>query len=237
MTTRKGKDPELIGEVLEPEKKNRELDVRATIASATMELARIQERAAAVKIDGPETMGYAAETVSLAQKIGKALEARRTELTKPLLEEKQAIDRRFKELTDRIEAIKKGMIEKIDAFKAAERLRIQEETRKQEEEAEQRRLQAILEAENAQEELGIEIPADMLTPAPIAPLEAPSARIATASGGIGERKVWLWSVFDHAQVPRAYLMVDGSAITKAVRDGVREIPGVKIYQETKTVAI
>lgn len=237
MSTSKGKEPELIGEVLEPEKKNRELDVRAIIASTTMELSKIEQRAMDVKIQDQEGLSYAAETVSLAQKIGKRLEERRVELTKPILEEKQAIDRRFKELTDRLDRMKRGMIEKIDVFKAAERARIQEETRKQQEAAELARLAAEFEAPAAAQELGIDIPADMLAPEPQAPPEAPVARIETASGGIGERKLWLWTVYDDAQIPRAFLMVNGSAITKAVREGVRDIPGVKIYQDTKTVAI
>ena len=47
----------------------------------------------------------------------------------------------------------------------------------------------------------------------------------------GVTKTWAFEITDASTVPRAYLIVDEKAIRQAVRDGVRTIPGVRIYQE------
>ena len=44
-------------------------------------------------------------------------------------------------------------------------------------------------------------------------------------------KRWVFDVVSESKVPRDYLMVDTQKIRQAVRDGIREIPGVEIYQE------
>ncbi len=52
---------------------------------------------------------------------------------------------------------------------------------------------------------------------------------------VGESTVvkrWIHEVVDETKVPRAYMSVDGVAIGKAVRDGIRTIAGVRIYQKT-----
>lgn len=49
----------------------------------------------------------------------------------------------------------------------------------------------------------------------------------------GASKPWTFEVVDYDQVPREYLMVDEKAIRQAIRDGNREIAGVRIFQETR----
>jgi hypothetical protein len=49
----------------------------------------------------------------------------------------------------------------------------------------------------------------------------------------GSRKVWRFEIQDAGLVPREYLTVDEKKIRAAVREGAREIPGVRIYQETQ----
>ncbi len=46
--------------------------------------------------------------------------------------------------------------------------------------------------------------------------------------GAATRKRWTATVTDPAQVPREYLVVDQRLINAAVKQGVREIPGVSI---------
>jgi len=69
------------------------------------------------------------------------------------------------------------------------------------------------------------------------PVEMPrETRIATEAGTVYEKRSWKFLIEDAAQVPREYLMVDERAIRDAVKAGVREIPGVKIY-EHKDIAV
>lgn len=61
---------------------------------------------------------------------------------------------------------------------------------------------------------------------------APETNIQGNSGGSANiKKVWLFKVTNPELVPRKYLVVDESAIRKAVVAGEREIQGVNIYQD------
>lgn len=47
----------------------------------------------------------------------------------------------------------------------------------------------------------------------------------------GSTKTWTFEIEDASQIPREYLMVDETAIRKAINAGIRELPGVKIFQK------
>jgi hypothetical protein len=65
--------------------------------------------------------------------------------------------------------------------------------------------------------------------APAAEVAAP-AKLQSASGSAATTKRWTATVIDDTLVPREYLSVDEKKIRTAVREGVREIPGVRIEQ-------
>jgi hypothetical protein len=44
-------------------------------------------------------------------------------------------------------------------------------------------------------------------------------------------KRWTYKVVLINKVPREYLQINSSAVTTAIREGIREIPGLEIYQE------
>lgn len=46
------------------------------------------------------------------------------------------------------------------------------------------------------------------------------------------RRKWNWSVTDETKIPREYLMPNIGAIDLAIEEGVRDIPGLEIYEET-----
>lgn len=43
--------------------------------------------------------------------------------------------------------------------------------------------------------------------------------------------VWTFEVVDINAVPREYLVLDETAVRRAIQAGIREIPGLKIYQK------
>lgn len=51
------------------------------------------------------------------------------------------------------------------------------------------------------------------------------------AGTVSERKFWTFEIVDPMQIPRAYLMIDEKAIRAAVKAGVRDIPGVRIFED------
>lgn len=60
--------------------------------------------------------------------------------------------------------------------------------------------------------------------------QAKEAVIPMASG---MRKVWEWELLELGDVPLQYLCLDETAVRKAIMEGVRDIPGLKISQELK----
>lgn len=48
------------------------------------------------------------------------------------------------------------------------------------------------------------------------------------------RKVWTHDIEDESKIPREYMTVDVKRIRDAVRAGLREIPGVRIFQDIQT---
>ena len=53
-------------------------------------------------------------------------------------------------------------------------------------------------------------------------------------GKITVKKNWDFEVQDEREVPREYMQVDAGAIEKAIKNGVRKIPGVKIFSYEST---
>jgi len=51
------------------------------------------------------------------------------------------------------------------------------------------------------------------------------------SGAARMRKVWKFEIENEKQIPKAYLTVDEVKIRKAIKGGVREIAGVRIYED------
>jgi type I site-specific restriction-modification system R (restriction) subunit len=60
-----------------------------------------------------------------------------------------------------------------------------------------------------------------------------SKTVHTGSGSATYKKVIDFEVVDPLKVPKKYLQVDLVAIRKAVRSGVKEISGVRIFEDTK----
>jgi len=64
------------------------------------------------------------------------------------------------------------------------------------------------------------------------------ARAAGESGAVASLKAnWTYEVLDIAQVPREWLMIDDRKVRAAIRaeDGLRDIPGLRIYDDARTV--
>lgn len=49
----------------------------------------------------------------------------------------------------------------------------------------------------------------------------------------GMTTIWKYEITDENAIPREYCIPSPGKLTDAVRDGIREIPGVRIYQESK----
>jgi hypothetical protein len=171
---------------------------------------------------------------------------------KPFLEGGRVVDRffldRIKHLGNVIGPIERRVQRYYDAKKAAQRLREDVERRRAAEdarkaEAEAMRLQAEVQMKKAAGDrpaaIQLQIEAEeanaraataqAIVEAPPAPVqirgEYGSTAFATAR--------WTFEVEDPFAVPMGYLKVDDEAVQQAIAEGVREIPGIRIFQAEK----
>lgn len=54
--------------------------------------------------------------------------------------------------------------------------------------------------------------------------------------GVSVSKVWKWELVDPNQVPAEYWSIDPAKLDAALKNGVREIPGVRVYEDARVIA-
>lgn len=169
------------------------------------------------------------------------IEMVRTAQVGPLNDQVNAYNATWKPRKDALKLIEADLKRKILAFNNAERERVaraQAEARRQQEEAARKQQEALAKAAAAKSSAArskalakAEEQGQAIVAAQIAmPMDAPTG-IRTELGTTAPTWRWVFTVADAAQVPRQYLIVDEKAIRRAVAEGVRDIPGVSIYQE------
>lgn len=161
-----------------------------------------------VEIENPEQYTKAGDMLKQLKNKIKKLEDKRKEYTKPLLDQKKLIDGDFKGIIKPLEEFVDKVKESMLVFHKAE----QERKDKEQAELDKKAL------ESGQSETKVEVVND----------------IKTQRGDVSTttvKKVWTYEVEDENLLPREYMKPDETKISKAVREGVREIKGVKIYQK------
>jgi len=208
--------------------------------TVTPELAKMQEivptlvaRANAFEVTSDEQYETGSQVLAYLKTQSTSLDKLRRHFKQPILESGRRIDAFFKELTqpakEAIEIVDDKMgtwwryKEKVRA-EAEELARIAERDRMKAEE-ERERIKADMEAE------GVEVEEEDLPPVPVAVI-VPDAPVASSTN---VRKTWGFTVMDEKKVPRIYLKLDEKAIRSSIRDGVRDIPGLEIFEEVSFV--
>lgn len=142
--------------------------------------------------------------------LSEEIESRRTSITKPLNASLRAANALFKPLSSPLKTAKDIIKGKIVDF----------QDEQEEKAAKQQAIRDKVEA--TRQAKGVEYEeAEPVTP------------------DVGESTItkrWAYDVKDLSKVPREYLALNTSVIWTAIRNGVRDIPGLKIYQE-KNVSV
>lgn len=70
------------------------------------------------------------------------------------------------------------------------------------------------------------------------PPEGAPIGIKTETGTLSGREVWKWEVLEVKDVPDAYCqrLVEPNKVDLAIKNGVREIPGIRIYKDIEMVS-
>ncbi len=148
----------------------------------------------------------------------KELETQRTSRTKPLQSQLKQINDSFKILTEPIQEADTICQGKVMAYK-----REQDRLRAEAEAINRMKVEAA-EREAKLHEKPVE---DVQLVAPIA--VAPDRVLTDSGADINTRKIKKWRVIDQAKVPEEYKIIDNGRVTKAVKGGIGEIPGIEIY--------
>lgn len=181
------------------------------------------------------TVGKAADFVKQIGAAAKGTEDARAKTKQPFLDAGKMIDATFKAVSDPLLALKKRIEGKIGEYQrkveAEERRRREEEARRAAEDAAKKEAEA-----QTKDALDEAIEAHAEAAKAKAAVAAPPQEIARARGDFGSvattRTAWKHEITNATKIPREYLMPNDAAIKAAVKAGVREIAGIRIYQET-----
>jgi hypothetical protein len=150
------------------------------------------------------------------------IEAERKKVTAPLNESLKAANNLFKRIAAPLEEMKRIVQAKMQKWWNDENVKRQEEEDRIKAEEERRRK---IQAAHKKQGHDVAEPIELEKPAPVE----------TKVGNTHVRKDWTFEVIDEIKVPREYLMVDDGKISVRISQGIRDIPGLRIYQKETLV--
>lgn len=237
--------------------------VKLALAPFKARIDDMVSQAKAIKITDEPSQVLAVEIGTTARKLKNQVESLRKSTVQPLNDHVKDVNNLAKSFTEPLDAAERDLKAKISAYQTQLRIEqerkaaeAREAARKLQEqiEAEQREIREAAErkAKEAAEALKKEtdeaaraalqrtideeteaanVPVQVAV-SPVIP-EAPKA-VRTESGSAHQRMTWTFEIEDGAKVPRAYLAVDEQKIRQAVKAGIRQIPGVRIFEQAST---
>ena len=168
------------------------------------------KQANSYQIDSVEAIEDASGFLRKLKDTENSIEKKRLELTQPHNKSLSVINVMFKQLSFPLVEARKILTGKVLNWKIAEQNRLAKE------EARRRAIQ------DAHEKAGHEVSAPVV-------LERPDNKI----GNTQTTKYWAYEIVDFSKVPDQYKFINQPAINQAIRNGVREIPGLKIVQKER----
>jgi len=156
-----------------------------------------------------------------AQRAEEAMAKLRKEQEERARIQKEEADRIRKEAEEKAEAEQKRIAEAMEQANAKERAKLEAEKAKAEEELKEAQVKAIV-AEQALD---------------VAPIEAPKSSVRSSEGTLATRKLsWTYQVTDIDALRNArpdLFILDEKKLRLLVIDGLRDLEGVRIYQESE----
>ena len=216
--------------------------------------ARFRQEAEALAIGGDEALGLAITSLAAIAETNRAGEAHRKRLTATLNEHVKKINAVFHMVMDPLAEAERIVKRKIGDYQMEQRRKAEEaarlaelERRRLEAEALQRAEEAVRAAQAASEaatlplfverqeqavatagaaqEAAAKAAAPILTPAP------PPKTVQVGGAKATVKSRWTFKLTDFQKVPRAFLVLNETAVRKALDAGIREIPGLHIFEE------
>jgi hypothetical protein len=224
-----------------------EKDLQALAEADRAAVLAYRQRAEAVLADArglavtdEDAKVQAVEQLSGVARLKRDADAKRDGLVRPLNDQVRTVNGVFRLVLSPVLEADELLRRKVREFDQ-ERARAAEEARVAAE-AERIRAEALLkEATKAEAEGKADVAEQLMDRAVQADTTAtraqmfapppPSRVVRTDVGTVNTRKVWKFEVTDKAKVPLELLLVDDVAVRKQIAGGIREIPGLRIYQD------
>lgn len=218
-----------------------EKNLMLTLEPMQIESYRIDERAKLISVTDAVSYDTAVTFLKEVNTKLKDFKAQRDKYIKPMKDSIKAIDERLKESIKLLEDTDTTLREKLNSYLNEVRKREEErlalERKKREDEAirqldnlEQAKTQAGEYDEVTQKAIQRTIE-NKQNKAIEATVSQEKVNLSTNSASVS--MVWDFEVINKAQLPLEYLKVDEVAIRNAIRNGSREIAGVKIFQKSQ----
>lgn len=185
------------------------------------------------------TAGHASDFVKVLKAASTATDETRTKIKAPVLHAQRLIDGAGKKLTDKLKQHSDTVTVRITAFlhdkEARARLAAQIEAARLAHEAEAKLAEAQQSATIEAADAAVEAMQEADTAAALAtaaPIELTRTR--SVMGALtGLRDNWVHEVVDLSKVPAHLLTLNEAAVKLAIKQGVREIPGLRIWNDAK----
>lgn len=185
------------------------------------------------------TAGHSADFARDLKQASAALDETRTKIKKPVLHAQRLIDGEAKKLTDRVTAAVREVEARVTTY-----LRMKEAEARAAAEAEAARLAleadaAMAEARSTSNGHDIEVANAILEDAAKAEemANAKALELTRTRGTQGAltalKDNWVFSLDDITKVPTTYLQLNDAVIKAAIRSGVRDIPGIRIWNDAR----
>lgn len=184
----------------------------------------IETEASAMTVNSAAAASNATEMTGQVKRLAKSVDDRRKEIIAEPDSFVRKVNGFVKPISDRLKALEALLKRKLSDHAFQVELQRREIERKQNEARIE--LQKQVDAEAAAK--GVETV--VLPPVAIPTKKEPVRSDSAVSSAV---MVWKHEVVDAAAVPREYLMVDEAAIKAAVKAGIRDVPGVRIFEEAE----
>lgn len=177
-------------------------NIEPTIKKESKEIATITSRADKIMIKNDKDVVEATEVLAQIKARKDNIEEIRKEFTQPLNQSLRNINSRFKEMIEPLENAERHIKKYILGYRELKAKEWKEQEKK-------------LKKENGKDAF--------LKPMP--------TKVESDTGELRVRKEWKFKITNAELIPRVYLEVNEKLIRRQINDGVRKIPGIKIYQE------
>lgn len=213
--------------------------IEADVSRQTALVVAVKAKATDLVIHDAPSCVLANEMLLQLQAAKKALEERKAFFVKPLKDHVKRIEALYTKPLKQLASADEQLRAKVLDYRKAEQAKVDAERRRREEElaeAQRKAEEAQRKAEKSNRKATAakaEAATDAVNEAALAVLATPTqARVIhTEIGQVATRKVWDFEVVDKALVPDQYWELDERAIRMAVTSGLRNIPGVRIFQK------